>query len=81
MAAVGVFAVFHGYAHGGEIPTVAEPMPYVTGFMIGTILLHIIGLILADISTHYRAGRTILRTSGFMIALAGCYFLINSFPF
>ena len=81
IATVGVFAVFHGYAHGGEIPTVAEPLPYVAGFMTGTILLHITGLILADISTHYRAGRTILRTGGFMITLAGCYFLMHAFSF
>jgi len=79
MTAVGIFAVFHGYAHGGEIPTVAEPVPYVAGFMTGTILLHITGLILADISIHYKAGRIILRTSGCMIAISGCYFLINSF--
>ena len=37
MIAVAIFAVFHGYAHGGEIPTVAEPVPYVAGFMTGTI--------------------------------------------
>ena len=79
MIAVGIFAVFHGYAHGGEIPTVAEPVPYVAGFMTGTIFLHITGLILADISTHYSVGRIILRTGGFMIAIAGCYFLINAF--
>ena len=79
MLAVAIFAIFHGYAHGGEIPTVAEPVPYVAGFMTGTILLHITGLILADISIHYKAGRIILRTSGCMIAIAGCYFLINSF--
>ena len=79
MIAVGIFAIFHGYAHGGEIPTVAEPVPYVAGFMTGTIFLHVTGLILADISTHYRTGKIILRTGGFMITMAGCYFLINSF--
>ena len=79
MIAVAIFAVFHGYAHGGEIPTVAEPVPYVAGFMTGTIFLHITGLILADISTHYSAGRVILRTGGSMIAIAGCYFLVNAF--
>ena len=79
MIAVGVFAIFHGYAHGEEIPTVAEPIPYVSGFMMGTIMLHITGLILADISTHYKSGKIILRVAGFGIALSGLYFLTSVF--
>ena len=79
MIAVGVFAIFHGYAHGEEIPTVAEPIPYVSGFMMGTIMLHITGLILADISTHYNSGKIILRVAGFGIALSGLYFLSSVF--
>ena len=81
MIAVGVFAIFHGYAHGGEIPSIAKPIPYIAGFMTGTILLHITGLILADISIHYKAGKMILRSVGLIIALVGCYFLINSFSY
>ena len=56
---VGIFAIFHGYAHGEEIPSIARPTPYIAGFMMGTILLHITGLILADISTHYKTGKII----------------------
>ena len=78
MVAVGVFAIFHGYAHGEEIPTVAKPIPYVSGFMMGTILLHVTGLVLADISTHYQSGKIILRFAGMVIALSGLYFLISS---
>ena len=79
MIAVGIFAIFHGYAHGEEIPTIARPVPYIAGFMTGTILLHITGLILADISTHYKSGKIILRLAGAGIALAGLYFLITAF--
>jgi urease accessory protein len=79
MVAVGIFAIFHGYAHGEEIPTVAEPIPYVSGFMMGTVLLHVSGLILADISTHYKSGKIILRIAGLGIALSGLYFLISAF--
>ena len=79
MIAVGIFAVFHGYAHGEEIPSIARPTPYIAGFMTGTILLHITGLILADISTHYKSGKIILRFAGAGIALAGLYFLITAF--
>ena len=79
MIAVGIFAIFHGYAHGEEIPTIARPVPYIAGFMTGTIMLHITGLILADISTHYKSGKIILRLVGAGIALAGFYFLISAF--
>ena len=79
MIAVGIFAIFHGYAHGEEIPTIARPVPYIAGFMTGTIMLHITGLILADISTHYKSGKIILRLAGAGIALAGLYFLITAF--
>lgn len=78
MIAVAVFAVFHGYAHGEEIPTIAEPPPYVAGFMTGTIILHIAGVVLADISTHYEKGKILLRFLGGFIALSGTYFLINT---
>ena len=78
MIAVGIFAIFHGYAHGEEIPTIARPVPYIAGFMTGTIMLHITGLILADISTHYKSGKIILRFAGAGIALAGLYFLITA---
>ena len=78
MIAVAVFAVFHGYAHGEEIPTIAEPPPYVAGFMTGTIILHIAGVVLADISTHYEKGKVLLRFLGGFIALSGMYFLINA---
>ena len=78
MIAVAVFAVFHGYAHGEEIPTIAEPPPYVAGFMTGTIILHIAGVVLADISTHYEKGKVLLRFLGVFIALSGMFFLINA---
>ena len=44
---VAVFALFHGFAHGIEMPLAASPMAYVTGFMLATILLHGLGAMLA----------------------------------
>jgi urease accessory protein len=78
MLAVAIFAVFHGYAHGEEIPTIAEPPPYVAGFMTGTVILHVAGVVIADISTHYEKGKILLRALGGFIALSGLYFLINA---
>src|SRR5438270_3081616 len=44
MALVGLFAIFHGYAHGAEMPETASGFAYGLGFVIGTALLHEIGL-------------------------------------
>jgi urease accessory protein len=44
MALVGVFAVFHGHAHGAEAPTAADPALYMLGFALATASLHLTGL-------------------------------------
>ena len=44
---VAVFALFHGFAHGIEMPLAASPMAYITGFTLATILLHGLGVMLA----------------------------------
>jgi len=75
MAAVAIFAVFHGYAHGAEMPDVAAPARYAAGFLTGTALLHIAGVLIGDISQHYSLGKLILRFAGGAIAGAGALFL------
>lgn len=77
MGAVGIFAVFHGYAHGAEMPNVANPVRYALGFMTGTALLHITGLVVGDISQHYARGKLLLRVAGAAIASAGTWFLVG----
>ena len=76
MVAVGIFAIFHGYAHGAEMPTVAEPVRYAAGFLTGTAALHVMGVIIGDISQHYVRGKTLLRMAGGTIAGIGTWFLI-----
>ena len=78
MVAVAVFAVFHGYAHGGEMPQVAEPVRYAVGFLTGTAALHVTGLVIGDISQHYERGKQALRVAGFIIAVLGCVFLYSA---
>jgi urease accessory protein len=43
-ALVSVFAVFHGFAHGIEMPAASSPWIYATGFAIATASLHLLGL-------------------------------------
>ena len=73
-AIVAVFAVFHGFAHGTEIPSLADPIAYSTGFMLATGSLHLAGIGLGTINTR-RGGTLITRGIGSAIALAGLYFL------
>lgn len=76
MAAVALFAIFHGYAHGAEMPTVAEPVRYAAGFLTGTAALHVLGVIIGDISQHYARGKVLLRYAGGAIAGVGAWFLM-----
>jgi urease accessory protein len=47
MSIVGLFALFHGHAHGSEIQLDASPAFYALGFVIATGTLHVIGIMLA----------------------------------
>lgn len=78
MSAVGFFAIFHGYAHGAEMPTVARPVAYAAGFMSGTAALHILGLLTGDISQRYVRGKPMLRLAGGAIAGIGAVFLAGA---
>ncbi len=44
VAVVGLFAIFHGYAHGHEMPAAAAALPFSVGFLVATALLHGLGL-------------------------------------
>lgn len=77
MIGVGFFAIFHGYAHGSEMPDTAEPFLYALGFLVGTALIHIAGVVIGDISRHYERGKVALRVGGAMIALVGLLFIFG----
>ena len=71
---VGVFAVFHGYAHGVELPSAADPVGYSVGFVLATGLLHVAGIGLGLLH-RLRRGREATRGLGALIAAAGVVFL------
>ncbi|MBA8904076.1 MULTISPECIES: HupE/UreJ family protein [unclassified Phyllobacterium] len=70
---VGLFAVFHGYAHGAEMPESAGGLAYAGGFMAATALLHIagIGIGFAIGKIGQRVGPNVVRLIGGLAALAG----------
>ena len=71
---VGVFAIFHGHAHGAELPAGADALAYSAGFVIATGLLHLAGIALGLLA-RWPAGRLAVRGAGGLIALAGVIFL------
>lgn len=71
---VGVFALFHGWAHGAEMPGAASPLAYAAGFVLGTGLLHL-GGIAFGLLVRVPYGRTAVRAGGGVIAAAGLVFL------
>lgn len=73
------FAIFHGYAHGLELPAAAEPWGYSIAFVLATGLLHLAGIALGWLMRGQR-GRLALRAGGGLIALAGAWFLVVALP-
>lgn len=72
---VGLFAVFHGYAHGLELPNAAAPLPYGLGFVISTGALHALGIAIGALNLWSGVGPAVVRVSGAVIAVSGVYFL------
>jgi urease accessory protein len=71
---VGVFAVFHGHAHGTELPSGQSALLYSMGFVIATGCLHAVGIGIGTV--HGRSwGRKLLRASGAAVAAGGVFFL------
>jgi urease accessory protein len=73
-AIVGLFAIFHGHAHGTELPGAANPIAYSLGFVIATGLLHLCGIAFGALA-QWPAGKIVVRAGGGAIALAGLGFL------
>jgi urease accessory protein len=75
MTLVGVFAIFHGYAHGRELPAAADPIAYAAGFVTATGLLHLCGITIG-VLTRWPAGEKLVRGCGAVIGCIGGYFLL-----
>jgi urease accessory protein len=71
---VGIFAIFHGHAHGVELPAGQNGLLYSMGFVIATGLLHGVGIAVSLVH-RWSWGQALLRTAGGGIALAGAIFL------
>jgi urease accessory protein len=73
-AVVAFFAIFHGHAHGRELPAGTSALLYSLGFVMATGLLHATG-ILIGVAHRYPSGRKLVRAAGGGVATAGLFFL------
>jgi urease accessory protein len=71
---VAFFAVFHGHAHGTELPPGQSGLLYSIGFVVATGCLHGLGIGIGAVH-RWSTGRMALRAAGVLVASAGLYFL------
>jgi len=71
MAIAAVFAIFHGYAHGLEMPQAASPALYALGFVLATSFLHGVGI------AGSLVGRYAIQVAGAVIAASGLAMLLG----
>ena len=71
---VSVFAVFHGQAHGTELPADQNSLVYSVGFVVSTGMLHGIGIAIGAIH-NWKGGGLVVRALGGAILAGGLYFL------
>jgi urease accessory protein len=75
MICVGVFAVFHGHAHGNEMPQIVSPAIYALGFLMGTAGIHLAGVLIGVFSGRTAKGADILRFVGAGISGIGVHII------
>ena len=73
-ALVALFAVFHGHAHGTELPEGQSGVLYSVGFVVATGCLHAVGIAIGLVH-RWPLGARAIRAAGVAIAAAGAWFL------
>jgi urease accessory protein len=76
-ALVGLFGLFHGYAHGAELPPGQNALLYSIGFVLATGLLHATGITIGLLQ-RWQLGRYVLRGAGAVVLCGGAFFLWNA---
>ena len=71
---VGIFAIFHGHAHGTELPPGQSGLLYSMGFVIATGCLHAVGITIGAVH-RWGWGQRLLRFAGAMVAVGGIFFM------
>jgi urease accessory protein len=75
---VGAFAIFHGHAHGTELPAGQSGLTYSMGFVVATGCLHGVGILIGAVH-RWPVGKKALRVAGAAVAASGFIFLLRIF--
>jgi urease accessory protein len=73
-ALVGFFAIFHGHAHGTELPAGQSALLYSMGFVIATGCLHGLGIAIGTLH-RWPWGQKFLRVAGALVSMGGLFFM------
>ena len=71
---VAAFAVFHGHAHGSELPAGGDALAYSLAFVVATGMLHLVGILLGE-TRRWPGDRRFVQAAGALVALVGLFFL------
>jgi urease accessory protein len=74
-ALTAAFGIFHGYAHGSEMPSAAAPLAYAAGFLLATASLHVSGIVMGS-ALRERFTR-LVQGMGMSIAAMGAWMLVT----
>ena len=72
---VGIFAIFHGHAHGTEMPMPVGGFSYSIGFALATLLLHAFGTVIGLAFQKFNVEK-VVRFAGGAIAFGGIYLVV-----
>jgi len=73
-----LFGACHGYVHGVEIPKSVSPVLYTLGLVISTAVLHILGVVIGEVSAMQARLSQGLRLAGGMVVATGVVFVLQS---
>ena len=79
MVFVATFGLFHGIAHGLEVPAAANPILFILGFIIGTTALHLLVVAIGHLLIKNNLTLILLRSTGASFAIYGIYLLSQIF--
>ena len=80
IAAAAIFGLYHGFAHGREMPRVSAPALYALGFLVSTAGLHVMGALTGELALCRPRGERRLRVAGAVVGIAGCFFVAHALP-
>lgn len=71
------FGFFHGFAHGVEMPVDTNPIIYISGYILGVILIFLLGILIGKFGQKSEKNKSFIKVIGGLLALMGLYILVS----